>query len=156
MRYAWIRAHREAYPVRMMCELLKGSPSGLYAAQHRAPSVRAQRNAQLTAQIRSEQRHHRGRYGRRRMHPELVGMNGYSISENRVGRLMREAGLQSRVRRRHRVQTTDSKHPHPIAPNVLERDFEALAPDRKWVANLTYLPAYCAGHTVSGVDHGLV
>jgi putative transposase len=140
VRYAWICAHRDSYPVRMMCELLKVSPSGLYAAQGRAPSSREHRNAQLTAQIRVVQQRHRGRYGRRRMHPELVEMNGHPIGQNRVGRLMREAGLQSRLRRRHRVQTTDSKHPHPIAPNVLERDVEALAPDRKWVADLTYLP----------------
>ena len=53
---------------------------------------------------------------------------------------MREHGLQSHKRRRFRVVTTDSKHAHPVAPNVLERDFEATAPNQKWLADLTYVP----------------
>lgn len=65
---------------------------------------------------------------------------GEAINPKRVGRLMREHGLQSRKRRRFRVVTTDSRHGHPIAPNVLARDFTATAPNRKWVADLTYVP----------------
>ena len=53
---------------------------------------------------------------------------------------MREHGLQSHKRRRFRVVTTDSKHAHPVAPNVLERDFEATAPNQKWLADMTYVP----------------
>lgn len=53
---------------------------------------------------------------------------------------MREHGLQSHKRRRFRVVTTDSKHAHPVAPNVLQRDFEATAPNQKWLADMTYVP----------------
>ena len=53
---------------------------------------------------------------------------------------MREHGLKSHKRRRLRVVTTDSKHAHPVAPNVLERDFEATAPNQKWLADMTYVP----------------
>ena len=53
---------------------------------------------------------------------------------------MREHGLQSHKRRRFRVVTTNSKHAHPVAPNVLERDFEATAPNQKWLADMTYVP----------------
>lgn len=140
MRYAWIRAHRDSYPVLMMCECLKVSGSGLYAAQKRSCSARSRSSAQLRTQIEAVQRQHRGRYGRRRMHWELTQAQARPISERRVGRLMRESGWQCRLRRRHRVVTTDSKHEHPIAPNVLERDFRAQAPDQKWVADLTYVP----------------
>jgi transposase InsO family protein len=60
--------------------------------------------------------------------------------ENTVARLMRERGIRSVVRRRFRVRTTDSTHAHPVAPNVLGRDFAAAAPDRKWAADITYVP----------------
>jgi transposase InsO family protein len=53
---------------------------------------------------------------------------------------MREHGLQSHKRRRFRVVTTDSKHAHPVAPNVLQRDFEATGPNQKWLADMTYVP----------------
>jgi len=65
---------------------------------------------------------------------------GRPINHKRIGRLMREHELSSRKRRRFRVVTTDSKHAHPVAPNVLERDFAARAPNQKWLADLTYVP----------------
>ena len=86
----------------------------------------------------SLQQRHRGRYGRRRMHRALREEVGV-INEKRVGRLMRQHGLQSRLRRRFRVVTTDSRHAYPVAPNVLARDFEASAPDRKWLVDLTFV-----------------
>ena len=74
------------------------------------------------------------------MTPEISQARGHAVNEKRIGRLMREHGLQSHKRRRFRVVTTDSKHAHPVAPNVLERDFEALAPNQKWLADMTYVP----------------
>ena len=62
-----------------------------------------------------------------------------TLNHKRIGRLMREHGLGSRKRRPFRVVTTDSRHDHPIAPNVLERDFGATAPNQKWLADLTYV-----------------
>ena len=140
MKYAWIEKHRQFYPATMMCELLSVSRSGLNAARGRGPSKRSRDNAQLVEQIRRSQRQHRGRYGRRRMTPEVGQALGRAVNEKRVGRLMREHGLQSHKRRRFRVVTTDSKHAHPVAPNVLERDFEATAPNQKWLADMTYVP----------------
>ena len=140
MRYAWIEKHRECYPAAVMCEVLKVSPSGLHAARDREPSRRARDDELLVEQIRRAQRHHRGRYGRRRMTPEVTEALRRAVNEKRIGRLMREHDLQSRKRRRFRVVTTDSNHRHPVAPNVLERDFEASAPNLKWLADITYLP----------------
>jgi transposase InsO family protein len=123
-----------------MCELLGVSRSGLHAASRRGLSARSQSDAGLIKDIRRRQERHRGCYGRRRMSREISRDLGQAVNIKRIGRLMREAGLQSRKRRRFRVVTTDSKHSHPVAPNVLGRDFVATAPNQKWLADLTYVP----------------
>ena len=140
MKYAWIEKHRPTYSTTMMCELLSVSRSGLSAARVREPSKRAHDDEQLVKQIRDSQRKHRGRYGRRRMTTEVSESQGRPVNHKRVARVMREHGLQSHKRRRFRVVTTDSKHAHPVAPNVLGRDFEATAPNQKWLADMTYVP----------------
>ena len=139
MRYAWIREHVDSYAVGVMCELLEVSRSGYYAWESRKPCKRKECDARMGEAIEVVQRQHRGRYGRRRMHQELTQGQGFRVGKKRVGRLMRERGVQCRLRRRYKVVTTDSKHNHPIAANVLERNFKALAPDQKWVADLTYV-----------------
>jgi transposase InsO family protein len=140
VKYAWIEKHRQTYCTTLMCELLSVSRSGLNAARAREPSQRAQDDQHLVEQIRQGQRKHRGRYGRRRMTPEIGELLGQPVNHKRIGRVMREHGLQSHKRRRFRVVTTDSKHAHPVAPNVLQRDFEATAPNQKWLADMTYVP----------------
>lgn len=140
MKYAWIEANRSRFPTVMMCELLSVSRSGLDAARKRLPSKRAIDDAMLLNQIRQAQRHHRGRYGRRRMTAEISAARGRPVNHKRIARVMREHGLQSHRRRAFRVVTTDSKHDHPVAPNVLERDFKATAPNQKWLADITYVP----------------
>ena len=139
MKYAWIERHRQTYATTMMCALLSVSRSGLNAARQRAPSKRSHDDQRVVEQIRRAQHKHRGRYGRRRMTPEISEALGHTVNHKRVGRLMREHGLQSPKRRRFRVVTTDSRHAHPVAPNVLGRDFEAAAPNRKWLADMTYV-----------------
>jgi putative transposase len=139
VKYAWIEDHRDTYATTMMCELLSVSRSGLDAARGREPSKRAREDTELVKQIRAGQRKHRGRYGRRRMTPEISQVGGQTVNHKRIGRLMREHGLQSHQRRRFRVVTTDSKHAHPVAANVLQRDFAASAPNKKWLADITYV-----------------
>jgi len=73
------------------------------------------------------------------MRPEGCEELGRALNPKRIGRLMRDHGLGSRKRRPFRVVTTDSRHDHPIAPNVLERDFVTAAPNQKWLADLTYV-----------------
>ena len=140
MKYAWIVKHREVYSTAMMCDLLLVSRSGLHQAITRGPSERHLGEEKVVAQIRRTQIKHRGRYGRRRMTPEVSEALGRPVNHKRIGRLMRKHDLRSRKRRAFRVRTTDSKHAHPIAPNVLERDFIATAPNQKWLADLTYIP----------------
>jgi transposase InsO family protein len=140
VKYAWIAAQRGSYEVTMLCRLLAVSRSGWYAAQGRGGSATAQRDQRLLEAIRDCQQRHRGRYGRRRMQRALRGLMQVSVSEKRVGRLMRQAGLQCRQRRRFRVGTTDSRHHWPIAPNLLQRHFCAAAPNGTWLADMTYVP----------------
>jgi len=140
VKYAWIEQQRGSYCITMMCEQLAVSRSGFHAARVRPVSARAQDNVQLIEQICQQQRRHRGRYGRRRMTREVRTALGRPINEKRVGRLMRAVDLQSRSRRRFRVVTTDSQHAHPVAANVLAREFAATAPNQKWLADLTYVP----------------
>ncbi len=140
MKYAWIEKHRPTYSTTVMCELLSVSRSGLNAARVRTPSKRVLGDESLIKQIRDAQCRHRGRYGRRRMTTEVSEAQGRPVNHKRVARLMREHGLQSHKRRRFRVVTTDSKHAHPVAPNLLGRAFEATAPNQKWLADITYVP----------------
>lgn len=140
MKYAWIWQSREQYSIPMMCDLLSVSRSGLYQSLKRPAPGSDDDEKQIVEQIRQAQRKHRGRYGRRRMTPEVSEAMGQRVNHKRIGRLMREHGLGSRKRRPFRVTTTDSKHDFPIAANVLERDFVATAPNQKWLCDMTYIP----------------
>jgi hypothetical protein len=116
----------------MMCEVLAVSRSGLYQAMRRSARAASHEEEQrIVEQIRRAQRKHRGRCGRRRMTPELSEELGQRLNHKRIDRLMREHGLCGRKRQPFRVVTTDSRHDHPIAPNVLGRDFVATAPLQK-------------------------
>ena len=135
-----IEANRDSYSVTMMCDLLSVSRSGLHDAHGRKPSLRTVANTQIVKRMQCAQRKHRGCYGRRRMTPEMSEVLGRPVNQKRIGRLMRAHDLNSRKRRKFRVVTTDSKHAHPVAANVLERNFVADVPNQKWLADLTYVP----------------
>jgi hypothetical protein len=131
VKYAWIEVHAALWPIEVMCRMLEVSASGCFEARCRAPggTPRQAADAATAARMAVIQKHHRGRYGRRRMRRALR-QAGDLVNHKRVSRLMREHGLQSRMRRGFRVVTTGSRHGHPIAQNVLARDFAAGAPNR--------------------------
>ena len=133
----FIHDHVADFPVQVMCELLGVSRGGYYAWAGRAESARAADDRALAAEIRAAHEASRGRYGSPRVHAELRA-RGRRVGRKRVARLMRGMGLAARRRRRFR-RTTDSRHAFPIAPNLLERNFTAEAPDRVWLADLTYI-----------------
>ena len=122
-----------------MCKTLEVSRSGFYAWLGREESVRAREDYRLTVLIRGIHDESGGVYGSPRVHQELV-RRGVVCGLNRVERLMRAAGLRSIVRRRFRVKTTDSNHSHPIAPDLVGRDFTTEAPNQVWVSDITYIP----------------
>jgi putative transposase len=121
--------------VKTMCRVLDVSESGYYAWCQREPSQRYKENERLTAQIATAFQQGRGVYGSPRVHAELQAQ-GIDCGKHRVARLMQRAGLRAVQKQRH-VCTTDSRHSDPVAPNLLQRDFTAPAPNRKWLTDLT-------------------
>jgi putative transposase len=139
MSFRLIEDHRHAYPVRVLCAVLEVSPAGYYAWRARSPSARSSANAELVAAIRRVHHDSAGRYGSPRVHAALR-TQGRGTSRGRIERLMRRHGIRAIMAPPRRVRTTDSRHELPIAPNVLARDFTAAAPNRVWLADITYIP----------------
>jgi putative transposase len=123
-----------------MCHVLEVSTSGYYAWRKRAPCSRAQRDAQLKARIRDIHARSDGTYGRPRIHAELQEA-GEAVSPKRVGRLMREAGLEGVSRRAWITTTSCAPYAQP-APDLVERAFVAERPNQIWVADITYVPTW--------------
>ena len=137
MRYSFIRDHRQQFRVAALCRVLKVSASGFFAWLRRSESPRRCANRALLTRIRAAHARSRKSYGRRRIHIQLQ-RDGIACSPNRVGRLMRQEGIQG-LRRRKFKATTNSRHSFPVAPNLLARNFTAAAPDQVWVSDITYL-----------------
>lgn len=133
-----VHEERANYPVSFSCRVLGVSRSGYYRWAKAKPAPRTRENQKLLAEIRDIHRAHKGRYGSPRIHRELQG-RGHKVGRNRVARIMRQEGLRGRTPRRFR-KTTDSRHHHRIAPNLLARDFTADEPNRIWVGDITYIP----------------
>lgn len=138
MRFQFIRAHAGQWPVRVMCRVLGVSPSGYYGWRDRPAGPRATANAALLADVRRLQARHHGRYGSPRMHRALV-REGHGCSRSRVERLMRRHHIRALAGRRFRPCTTDSRHHLVVAPNILAQRFQAPAPNRVWLADISYI-----------------
>jgi len=131
---------KEDHPILSLCLHLEVSPSGYYAWQtrHDCPGPRALQDRALVQEI--DQIHARSRqtYGSPRVVEELRS-KGQRHGRNRIARLMKQEGLCGRQKGRYRVQTTDSNHDQPIAPNRLAQAPKASAPNQLWVADITYI-----------------
>jgi transposase InsO family protein len=122
-----------------MCEVLQVSRSGYYAWTERPPSARERRAGELVDAIRAAHELSAGTYGSPRVHAELAERK-IGACVNTVAKLMKAAGVRSKMRRKFVVRTTDSAHDLPVAPNRLGRNFGADLPDRKWCCDITYVP----------------
>ncbi len=138
MTFAWIEERKTEWPVTTLCRVLDVSRSGFYAWRSLKPSVAETRREALTERVAEIHAEVKARYGSPRMHAELVG-RGHACCVNTVARVMREAGIAAKTKRKFQ-QTTDSNHPHPVAPNVLDRAFDPDEPNASWVADVTYVP----------------
>jgi putative transposase len=136
MKFGFIEQHARTFPVRLMCRVLGVSASGYYAWRSRPESARAAANRHLLQAVHRLHAHHRGRYGSPRMHAALRA-EGQRVGRGRVERLMRRHGIRALARRRFRPSTTDSRHPLPIAPNLLRQHFTGSVPNRVWLADIT-------------------
>jgi putative transposase len=138
MRFRFVAAERASFPVRLLCRVVGAAASGFYAWLRRGPARREGADRGLGARVEAVFAASRGTYGSPRVHAELRAQ-GVRVGRNRVARLMREGGLSATVRRRA-PRTTDSRHGHPVAPNLLGRRFAADRPDAVWLADISYLP----------------
>ena len=131
-------AHQAEFRIATMARVLGVSTSGYYAWRRRPPSVRAQADVDLTARVEEIHTRSRGTYGTPRIHAELAEA-GVAVSRKRVARVMRAAGISGVSRRRGPRTTRRDVQARP-APDRVERHFEADAPNRLWVADITYVP----------------
>ena len=138
MRFAFIAAEKARYPVRRLCRWLGVTRSGFYAWCRRPPSLRSREDLVLTRRLRLIHAINHRTYGRPRLQ-RAMREEGYRLSEKRVARLMRAAGIQAVGRRAFRA-TTDSTHAWPVAANHLQRHFAPAAPHQQWAADITALP----------------
>lgn len=122
-----------------MCKTLRISRSGFYTWLDRPESDRAREDRRLTALIQGAFEESRRTYGSPRVHAVLQHRD-VRCGENRVARLMKKHGLRPKLKKKFRVQTTDSNHDNPIAPNLLDQNFEAERPNQIWVSDITYIP----------------
>jgi len=137
MRFAFVTAQKAVYPVSVLCRVLRVSRPGYYAWQRRPESTRSRTDRRLSVLVREAHERSRRTYGSPRVHAELVA-NGERVSRKRVVRLMQEQELVARVCRRYKC-TTMSDHDQPVAANLLDRQFEANAPNQRWVGDTTEL-----------------
>jgi transposase InsO family protein len=131
---------RAEHSIQHLCQAFEVSPSGYYDWRRRQeqPCQRQQQDEQLKVDIAHIHQQSRQTYGAPRVQMHLRSQ-GQRHGRNRIGRLMREQALCGRQKKRYRLQTTDSKHDEPIAPNRLAQAPAATGPDQLWVADITYV-----------------
>jgi putative transposase len=139
VKFSFVQDHRRLWPVAAICRVLQVSRSGFFAWRRRGPSRRRRRQEELIEKIKAAHLENRELYGSPRVHRALL-IDGQSVSRNTVAKLMRQAKIRAKTKRRFVPRTTDSRHQQPVAGNLLDRDFTAARPDRKWVADITYVP----------------
>ncbi len=142
MIYAFVEAQKANHRINALCRVMKVSKSGFYGWRDRPPSARARADALLAEKIARIHGDSRQTYGAPRIHFELRTL-GVRCARKRVARLMREAGLFGCGGRRRKARTTlgwRTEHtPPPAAPDLVKRNFTPEAPDRLWVADITYV-----------------
>jgi putative transposase len=136
--FGFIAAKRAEHSVKTMCRVLEVSRSGFHAWARREPSPRALEDERLTERIREIHRENRKVYGSPRIHAELRMADGIRVGRKRVERLMRQAAITGMVRRK-RGRTTITVPGVRVCEDLVDRAFLAAAPDRLWVADITYL-----------------
>jgi len=136
--FAFIQAHQEQWPVRVLCDTLGVSRAGFYAWQKRPVSAQQQRRDALLVEVAALHAEVKQRYGSPRIHKELAD-RGVPCCVNTVAKLMQDNDIRAKSARKF-CHTTDSNPPLPVADNVLGRQFDPQGPNEKWVTDITYVP----------------
>ena len=137
MKYAWIKGHRKLFPVAVMCRSLMVSTSGYYDSIKRSPCPQLIRRKSIAQAAAVSYFESRRVYGYRKVYEDLA--EGVICCRETVRRIMHDIGLFSCIKRKF-VVTTNSNHTLAIAENILNRNFTADEPNRKWAADITYIP----------------
>ena len=138
MRFAFIAKHRSIWPVAWLCEALDVSRSGFHAWLNRTPSKRTRDDEEIGAKVRASFIGSASTYGARRVWRDVLA-GGVFCGLHRVERLMQAQAFRARPRRRGLPKDDGLRFASVIAPNVLDREFSAERPNRKWIADFTYV-----------------
>jgi len=135
VRFRFIAVEKADHSITILCRCLRVTRSGFYAWQCRPESTHARDDRRLKVLVRVSFEESKHRYGSPRVHEDLLEQHEH-VSRKRVVRLMQEDGLVARLRKRYQL-TTMSDHDQPVAANLLDRRFEADAPNQRWVGDTT-------------------
>jgi len=136
VKYAFMAQHQDTWPVSVLCEVLEVSRSGFYAYRQGQATVEINgAEVTLVARVKAIATQTGHSYGSRRMAKQLQA-EGYAVGRYKARRLMQQAGVSVRRRKRCPV-TTDSRHGYGVAPNLLARQFDVAQPDTVWVGDIT-------------------
>ncbi len=138
MKYEFIFLHRSRFRLQKMCKALHIYRSGYYSWLKRGSSQRELDNEKLLKEIKQVHEQSRQIYGSPRITAELKSKN-IICSKNRVARVMRKNKIRSKIKRKHKVTTTNSKHRFYVAANLLDQNFHAERPNQIWLSDITYL-----------------
>jgi len=138
VKYSFITQHKNAYPITLQCQVLGVSRNGYYqfvkSQQNKPEDPEHQEMLEWVQDIAKSSDY---TYGSRRMKKALNAL-GYPVSRNKARKLMREANVRARQRKKYKV-TTNSDHRQPVFENLLQRDFEVAQPDQVYAADVTYV-----------------
>jgi putative transposase len=135
--FSFIEQHKDAWPIRLMCDTLEVSSAGFYAWRDRPASEQEKRREALLVEIAAVHAEVKQRYGSPRIHAELKA-KGVECCVNTIAKLMHDNDIRAKTARKFK-NTTDSNHPLPVADNLLDRQFDAQGPNERWVADITYI-----------------
>ena len=138
MKFIFIAKHRGIWPAAWMCEALGVSRGGFYGWLTRPRSARSRSDADLAAKVRASFLASDRTYGARRVWHDMIA-DGVACGRHRIERLMRLQGLRARPRRRRLPPDPGERQATAVAANMLDRSFQAPAPNRKWIADFTYI-----------------
>ena len=138
MRFAFVAKHRSIWPMTWLCNALDVSRSGFHAWMNRTPAKRTLENEVMALVVRQSFVASDRTYGARRVRHDVLA-EGFNCGLHRIERLMRANALKAWPRRRYLPPDTGQRMVSAIAPNFLDRQFHASAPNTKWIADFTYI-----------------
>ena len=137
MKYAFITQHKNAWSITLMCNVLGVNRNGYYHYLKLQGKLSDPEHEEMIDWVRAIANNSKDTYGSRRM-KKALNVLGYPVSRNKARKLMKEAGVKAKQRRKYKV-TTNSNHKQPVFDNLLNREFEVSRPDQVYAADVTYI-----------------